>query len=168
MTKSFIDKECRSPNKSLGWCKYPSLCTRQACGPALRVGKKDQTGTHDRPNLIRDALQEFPYAQYAIAALVKDAAKSKHPVRSWRDRAYAGGTYKEHLAYFTGKAGRHIARTEIDGEVNKAESNQLHMIAAAWALMGYVEIMLREAADKSGIQDPSDLLKAIKEGKVEL
>ena len=129
------------------------------------TGSKDQTGTLDKPNLIRDALQEFPFAQYALADLTKEGLK-KHPSRGWRNRKYTGGTYETHLAYFTGKAGRHIACREIYGEVNEAEGNQLHMVAAAWSLMGYVDTMLRKMSEDNDNMTPDVLLKAIKEGNM--
>ena len=154
---------------AIGKCQQTNLSLADPCVRKDRI-MNPATDALDKPDLIRDALQEFPYAQYAIANLVKDAANSGHPARSWRSRGYAAGngTYEGHLAYFTGKAGRHLACREIDGEVNKAEGNQLHMVAAAWALMAYVDTMLRELAEHNGDMKPHDLLDAIKDGSIEL
>ena len=123
--------------------------------------------TSGREDLIRDVLQEFPWACYAIAGLKKDAEK-KHPDRSWRDRDYAGGTYENHLAYFTGKIGRHLAGIEIDGEIDGRETNQIHMAAVAWSALCYLDTMLRELAEAHRFSDPHELLLAIREGEIDL
>ena len=154
----FMKEQCRGQKQCLCYVGSPLHVFKER--------KPDKTGTLDKPDLIRDALQEFPFAQYAIADMVSTHSQ-KHPSRSWRDRDYVGGTYEAHLAYFTGKAGRHIALTEIDGQVNKAEGNQLHMVAAAWALLGYVDTMLRELSEANDDMDPSELLKAINNGDIE-
>ena len=106
--------------------------------------------------MIRDALQEFPFAQYALASATKEAL-GKHKSRDWREKD---------LDYFTGKVGRHIARCEIDGEANEDEGNQLHMVAAAWSLMAYVDTMLRRLSESNGDMEPFELLKAIKDGSI--
>ena len=131
-----------------------NLLSAHVVGTSMKPADQKPVGSLDKPDLIRDALQEFPYAQYALATITKEALK-KYKSRDWREKD---------LAYFTGKVGRHIARTEIDGEVNKAEGNQLHMAAAAWSLMAYVDTMLRRLSESNGDMEPSELLKAIRDG----
>ena len=133
-----------------------NLLSAHVVGTPMKRAGQVPTGSLDKPNLIRDALQEFPYAQYALAGLTREALK-KYKSRDWREKD---------LAYFTGKVGRHIARAEIDGEVNKDEGNQLHMVAAAWSLMAYVDTMLRRLSESNGGMEPYELLKAIKDGSV--
>ena len=139
-------------------CKAIGKC--QQTGVALKdlpsFMELQDTAQPDKPDLIRDALQEFPFAQYALAYVTKEALKKYKP-RDWREKD---------LTHFTGKIGRHIARCEIDGEVNKAEGNQLHMVAAAWSLMAYVDTMLRRLSESNGDMEPFELLKAIKDGSI--
>ena len=145
-------------------CPHPSHCKNIKECKQTGVALKDlpsfmllhEPALPDKPNLVRDALQEFPFAQYALAYTTKEALK-KHKPRDWREKD---------LTHFTGKIGRHIARCEIDGEVNKAEGNQLHMVAAAWSLMAYVDTMLRRLSESNGDMEPSELLRAIKDGSI--
>ena len=124
----------------------------------------DTTGTLERVNPIRDVLQEFPFAMYAVAAITAYGAR-KHTPRSWRNSVYTTGREKDHqgqIAYHTGKIGRHLIRGEVEGDVNHEDGGNLHSAAVAWNALAMLDTILRAESERTGITDPQKLLDRIK------